>query len=118
MELKDILLIKPKKIIVYGEIFELIDDGDCPLTFMYRNINDKDDFLIRDYSIRLDEKVELYTRKRSVKKVKCIETNKVFSSPAKAGRYYGFADGDMISKVCRGVHETAKGLHFEYLEDK
>lgn len=116
MKLEDILIIKPKKVIVFGEIFELLEDA--PLCLMYRNINDKDDFLIRDYSIRLDEKVELYTRKRSVKKVKCIETNKVFSSPAKAGRYYGFADGDMISKVCRGVHETAKGLHFEYLEEK
>ena len=115
LSLKEIIINKPKMIKVDEEIYELIENGDCPLCFMYRNINDYSDFLIRDTNIQLDDEVEIYN-KRAVKKVKCIETNKVFSSPAKAGRYYGFDNGDMISKVCRGSRETAKGLHFEYVD--
>lgn len=114
LTLKEVIMNKNKTIKYNDEVYELIENGECPLCFIYRNINDFSDFLIRDYSITLDDEVEIYN-KRTVKKVKCIETGKIFSSPAKAGRYYGFADGDMISKVCRGARETAKGLHFEYI---
>lgn len=115
LSLKEVLNNKPKMIKVFDEIYELIENGDCPLSFMYRNINDFSEFLIRDTNIQLDDEVEIYN-KRAVKKLKCIETGKIFSSPAKAGRYYGFDNGDMISKVCRGSRETAKGLHFEYVD--
>lgn len=115
LSLKEIIINKPKMIKIDDEIYELIENGDCPLCFMYRNVNDFSEFLIRDTSIQLDDEVEIYTKKRISKKVKCIETGKIFSSPVKAGRYYGFEDGDMISKVCRGTRTTAKGLHFKYV---
>lgn len=107
----------PKRIEYDGEVFEkTFEDGElAPICFLYRNVNDREDFLFRDYAINLQEKLKI-TRLRETKKVRCIETNKVFKSPVAAGKYYGFTDGDMISKVCRHVHETAKGLHFEYID--
>lgn len=109
----------PKKIKFVDEIYEkTFEDGElCPIVFLYRNINDREDYLFRDYGIDIEESLTIITKpNREIKKVRCVETNKIFKSPATAGRYYGFENGDMVSKVCRHVRESAKGLHFEYLE--
>ena len=107
----------PKRIEFSGEIYErTFEEGDLvPICFTYRNINDREDFLFRDYGIDIKDGLKI-NKLREIRKVRCIETNKVFKSPVSAGRYYGFENGDMIGKVCRHALETAKGLHFEYIE--
>lgn len=114
----------PKRIYFDGmeyEVVDLYDDefniSNTPIALLYRNKKDYDDFLFRDYGISLEDYIET-TKKRPIRKVKCIETKKIFNSPVEAGRYYGFEDGDMVGKVCRGARETAKGLHFEYIEEE
>ena len=109
----------PKKIEFNEEVYErTFEEGElAPIPLMYRNVNDTGDFLFKDYAIDMQDTLKIINKSnKEIKKVRCIETNKVFKSPAAAGRYYGFDDGDMISKVCRHVRETAKGLHFEYIE--
>ena len=111
----------PKKVEFAEEIYErTFEEGDIvPIPFLYRNINDREDFLFRDYGIDMQDALTIVTTKnREIKKVRCIETNKVFKSPAAAGRYFGFDNGDMVSKVCRHARESAKGLHFEYIEKR
>ena len=48
------------------------------------------------------------------KKVRCIETGKIFESGAECAREMGL-DASHISKVCRGVSKSHKGFHFEFV---
>lgn len=48
------------------------------------------------------------------KKVKCIETNVIYSSTIEAGLAIGVSNS-IISKVCRRIKNTAKGYHFQYV---
>ena len=48
------------------------------------------------------------------KKVKCIETGVIYSSTAEAGLNIGVSDS-MISMVCRGIKNSAKGYHLKYI---
>lgn len=115
----------PKKLNYDNKTYEHIslywkehyDEGyETPIDFLYRNVNNAEDFLLRDYGLSLNDEIEIETKKRPIKKVKCLESGLIFDSPAKAGRFYGFEDGDMVSKVCRGVRAKAKGLTFEYID--
>lgn len=48
------------------------------------------------------------------KRVRCIETGKIFESGAECAREMGL-DASHISKVCRGVSKSHKGFHFEFV---
>lgn len=50
------------------------------------------------------------------KRVMCVETQKVFESVTKAGAWCD-APTTNISAVCKGKRRTAKGYHWEYVED-
>ena len=50
------------------------------------------------------------------KRVMCVETQEVFESVTKAGEWCG-APTTNISAVCKGKRRTAKGYHWEYVED-
>jgi hypothetical protein len=54
------------------------------------------------------------------KKVKCIETGKIYYGTREAAEALGaFYQGAncRISEVCRGISPSYKGFHFEYVED-
>lgn len=50
------------------------------------------------------------------KRVMCLETQEVFESVTKAGVWCD-APTTNISAVCKGKRRTAKGYHWEYVED-
>lgn len=50
------------------------------------------------------------------KRVMCVETQEVFESVTKAGKWCD-APTTNISAVCKGKRRTAKGYHWEYVED-
>ena len=50
------------------------------------------------------------------KRVMCVETQEVFESVTKAGEWCD-APTTNISAVCKGKRRTAKGYHWEYVED-
>lgn len=50
------------------------------------------------------------------KRVMCVETQEVFESVTKAGAWCD-APTTNISAVCKGKRRTAKGYHWEYVED-
>lgn len=119
---------QPKRVGFKGDIYECeyskaLEEKakDYPIQFIYRNIENNDDFLLREYAISLEDEVmkidDNIKRTRSTDKVLCIETGKVFSSPTEAGLYYGHKNGDMVSRVCRGVQKETKGLHFKYIKE-
>ena len=56
------------------------------------------------------------TNTRKARKVRCIETGEVYTSVREAGRAIG-ADVSLISRVLSGKIESAKGLHFEAVEE-
>jgi len=53
---------------------------------------------------------------RKARKVRCIETGEVYNSVREAGRAIG-ADVSLISRVLSGKIESAKGFHFEAVEE-
>ena len=118
---------QPKKIGYDGDIYECKyfkefseKSSEYPICFIYRNVDNNDNFLFRDYAVSLLDEVMIIdeTNKKCKDKVLCVETGKVFFSPTEAGKYYGLKNGDAVSKVCRGVRETTKGLHFKYIKDE
>ena len=54
---------------------------------------------------------------RKARKVRCIETGEVYNSQNEAGRKLGLSSCTM-SNVIRGIQESAKGLHFEFVEEE
>ena len=46
-------------------------------------------------------------------KVICVETGMIFNSMRETEKITGI-NKDSISKVCRGIHKTAGGYHWEY----
>ena len=50
------------------------------------------------------------------KRVMCVETQEVFESVTKASEWCD-APTTNISAVCKGKRRTAKGYHWEYVED-
>ena len=56
------------------------------------------------------------TNTRKARKVRCIETGEVYKSVREAGRAIG-ADVSLISKVVSGMLQSAKGFHFEAVEE-
>ena len=55
--------------------------------------------------------------KRLSKPVRCIETGKVYPSTREAGRSLGIPTNN-ISYCCRGKRKTAKGLHWEFVDQR
>ena len=51
------------------------------------------------------------------KKVRCIETGEVYNSGKEAERKLGLSE-NAVYKVLRGSSKTAKGYHFEYVEEE
>lgn len=47
------------------------------------------------------------------KKVLCVETGEIFASGRLAAKHYGLSGG--VCSVCRGIGETAGGLHWRYV---
>ena len=48
------------------------------------------------------------------KSVKCIETEKVYSSACKAAKAIGLKSSTGISKCCNGERKTAGGYHWQF----
>lgn len=55
------------------------------------------------------------TEGKVYKWVKCVETKEVFPSSIAAGIEMGISSSS-IRKVCKGVHQQAKGYTFVYLK--
>ena len=53
---------------------------------------------------------------RKARKVRCIETGEVFDCCIEAGRKLGLPKS-AVSKIIRGTQKSAKGLHFEVVEE-
>ncbi len=53
-------------------------------------------------------------KKRS-KRVRCIETGTIYASACEASRQLGIRQGS-ISNVCNGKRQTARDLHFEFID--
>ena len=66
---------------------------------------------------RLDEKHRCKISESCSRKVVCIETNIVFPSLRKAAEEM-CTDYSNISRVCRGVQNTAAGYHWKYYEEE
>lgn len=49
------------------------------------------------------------------KAVRCIETGQIFATCIDAARWCK-RDAGAVSKVCRGIHKTTGGYHWEYIE--
>ena len=65
-----------------------------------------------------EERIKSMQKNSTCKKaVKCIETGEVYESIKEAGRVSGI-DWNNISQCCRGVRDTAKGFHWEYVDDE
>lgn len=59
-------------------------------------------------------KIAVINGKKSGKLVRCLETGVVYESVTDAAKSIG-AKRTNISECCRGVHETCRGLHWEYV---
>ena len=57
------------------------------------------------------------TKSRKARKVRCIETGEVYNSCIEAGRKLGLPKS-AVSKIIRGTQKSAKGLHFEVVEEE
>jgi len=64
----------------------------------------------------LSEETKSKLRKAQGKKVVCINDGLVFESTQMAAKYYGLYDGSSVSRVCRGLLKSCKGLVFKYNE--
>lgn len=67
-----------------------------------------------DENITLEE-IEK-TRKKSKKKVLCVETNIIYDSPKDAANKLNL-DNNAIGKCCRGVCKTYKNYHWRYINE-
>ena len=56
-------------------------------------------------------------KSRKARKVRCIETGEVYNSCIEAGRKLGLPKS-AVSKIIRGTQKSAKGLHFEVVEEE
>lgn len=57
-----------------------------------------------------------YCNNRVVKKVLCIETEKIYESATEAAKDVGLKSRKSISDCCNGMRNTAANLHWEYIE--
>lgn len=55
-------------------------------------------------------------RPRNMKQVVCLETKEVFESCKSAADSFGITES-IVNRVCNGKRKTAKGFHFEFLDD-
>lgn len=76
------------------------------LCFMYYN----------EYLKQLEDNIPITTPKTRVKKVICLEDNKVFNSITECAKYYRI-DSNSISRVCSKKGNHAGGYHFMYYEE-
>ena len=53
-------------------------------------------------------------KKRNVRKIYCLENEKIYESQTQAAKELGLSQGN-ISKVCRGIRNTAGGYHFRFI---
>lgn len=56
------------------------------------------------------------SRKKSNKKVLCVETNMIYNSPKEASEKTKF-DSNAIAKCCRGINKTHMGYHWGYIDE-
>ena len=62
------------------------------------------------------EEMSSNLRKLLSKKIKCIETGKIYNSMISASKELGVPQGS-ISNCCNGKSKSAYGYHFEYVHD-
>lgn len=63
----------------------------------------------------LPHKNNIYNSDIITKRVRCIELDTIYDSERQAGEKTGI-DHSSISKVCRGLRETAGGFHWEFVD--
>ena len=56
------------------------------------------------------------SRKKSKKRVLCVETGIIYNSPKEAGDLLKL-DNNAIAKCCRGVKKTYSNLHWRYIDE-
>ena len=49
------------------------------------------------------------------KRVRCVETGKIYNSQSEAAQEYGITQA-AISAVCKGKNKTAKKMHWEFVD--
>lgn len=49
------------------------------------------------------------------KRVRCVETGKIYNSQSEAAQEYGITQA-AISLVCKGKNKTAKKMHWEFVD--
>lgn len=52
-----------------------------------------------------------------MRKVKCVETQEVFESLSAAAKWARIISVGNITECCKGNRKTAKGYHWEYVEE-
>ena len=72
------------------------------------------EWLSHGNNIRHGTRTERSTKKRS-KRVKCVDTGEEFDSVNDCSRKTGIPSGS-ISRNCRGISESCRGLHFEFIK--
>ena len=66
-------------------------------------------------NVRWENRTQQNTNRRTVRKVRCVETGKVFASCQEAAKFLGLKSQWSIGKVLKGEAKTAKGFTFEYV---
>lgn len=83
---------------------------ECKTNDVYTNLEWVDYKTNNNYGSR-NERIG---NKQSRKRVRCIETGEEFPSLSSIQRTLGYSHND-ISMVCRGLHQTAYGHHWEFI---
>ena len=68
------------------------------------------------YVENFNEDYHIEDKKKTTKKIICIETKKVYDSMTDAAREYSILPSE-LSRACSNTALTTKGLHWSYLEN-
>lgn len=72
----------------------------------------------KSHSLETRQKISFarkHGKPNNIKRVKCLETGKVYNSLLSAAKEVGLKNGDTISLVCQGRAKTAGGYTWEYI---
>ena len=71
---------------------------------------------LKDYSIKSEKEIKdiIECKNLRLRKVKCIETGKVFESVTDAAKYVK-GETSNISKCCKNSRYMCKGYHWQYV---
>lgn len=116
---KKIICLETKKIYPSARIAsqKLKIDESCIRKVCKRERQSAGGFHWEDYDENKDYTITVPPLARGVgntRKVKCIETEEIFSSCIEAANKIG-SSSSLIGRCCRGTQKTTRGLHFCYI---